>query len=252
LAAQALKSAEPNGNTLLLTPDAIIAVAPHTYSKLPYNPLEDFVAIAHSGTFEYGLVVGAGSPLKDFRDWVTSVKANPKVGSYATTGLGTGPHFVGMMMAQATGLPLQAIAYKGVAPATTDVIGGQVPAAILPFGQLDSFIKGGKVRVLAHTGEGRASFAPDVPTFKELGYPAVELIGWYGIFAPAQTSPEIVSRYNAIINRALSTAEVREKMESLGLGVKRLTAGEMGAMVRAEHTRWRNIVRSTGYSAETK
>lgn len=252
LAAQALKAAAPDGNTLMLAPAGVIVVSPHTYAKLPYNPLEDFVPIAHTGTFEYGLVVAANNPAKNFREWAAAVKANPKNGAYGTPGLGTGPHFVGMMLAQETGLPLDVISYKGVVPATTDVVSGQVPSAILPFGQLDPFIKSGKLRLLAHSGDVRSSSAPEVPTFKELGYPAVEIIDWYGIFAPAGMSPELVQRYNAVISQALKTPEVRERMKGLGLGVKEMGADAMAAMVRAEHARWRSMVKSTGYSAETK
>lgn len=252
IAAQVLKAAAPDGNTLMLAPAGVIVVSPHTYSKLPYNPLEDFVSIAHTGTFEYGLVVATSNPMKNFKDWAAAVKASPKNGAYATPGLGTGPHFVGMMLAQETRLPLDAVSYKGVAPATTDVISGQVPAAILPYGQLDPYIKSGKLRVLAHSGDARNSSIPDVPTFRELGYPAVEVIDWYGVFAPAGTNPEVVQRYNAVINQALRTPEVRERMNALGLGVKEMRPDAMAAMVRADYSRWRSMVKSTGYSAETK
>ncbi|MDO8278154.1 MAG: tripartite tricarboxylate transporter substrate-binding protein, partial [Burkholderiaceae bacterium] len=121
IAATALKTAAPDGNTLMLAPDSILVIAPHTYSKLPYSPLDDFVPVAHTGSFEYGLVVGANNPAKTLKDWLATVKANRNEGAYGTPGLGTGPHFAGMMLAQATGLPLTAVSYKGVAPATNDV-----------------------------------------------------------------------------------------------------------------------------------
>jgi tripartite-type tricarboxylate transporter receptor subunit TctC len=252
IAAQALKASEPDGNTLLLTPGAVIAGAPHTYSKLAYSPLEDFVAVAHTGTFEYGLIVGGDNPAKNFGDWAAAVRRDRKNGAYGTSGLGTGPHFIGMMLAHATGLPLDVVAYKGVAPVTNDLLGNQLPAGMLPFGQLDPYIKSGKLRVLAHSGDRRASMAPDVPTFKELGYPSVELVDWYGLFGRAGTNPELIQRYNAIITQASKTPEIRQKMAGLGLGVKEMSAATFGAMVRADHERWRLIVKTTGYSAETK
>jgi tripartite-type tricarboxylate transporter receptor subunit TctC len=252
LAPQALKAAAPDGNTLLLAPSAVMVVAPHTYSKLPYSPLEDFVSVAHTGTFEYGLIVAANSPVKNLKDWTAAVKATPTAGAYGTPGLGTGPHFVGMMLAQEAGLKLESVSYKGVAPATTDLIGGQVPSVILPYGQLDPFIKAGRVRVLAHTGDARSSSLPDVPTFKELGYPSLEIVDWYGLFAPAGTSPEIVQRYNAAINQALRSPEVRAKMAALGLGVREMRPDAMAAMVRSDFARWRTVVKASGYSADTK
>ncbi|MBN9427621.1 MAG: hypothetical protein J0H09_14045 [Burkholderiales bacterium] len=252
IAASALKAAAPDGNTLMLAPDSLMVIAPHTYSKLPYSPLEDFVPVAHTGSFEYGLVVAANNPSKTVKDWVAAVKANAKDGTYATPGLGTGPHFAGMMLAQDTGLALVAASYQGVNPATTDLIGGQIPSAILPFGQLGPLIKSGKLRVLAQSGDRRVAFGPDVPTFKELGYPSVEIIGWYGLFAPAGTNPELLQRYNSAINQALRLPVVRERMDALGVAPKEVTVEGMANLVRTDYARWKSIVKATGYSADSK
>jgi len=250
IAAQALKTAPADGNTLLLTPDAVIVLSPHTSeTPLPYAPLEDFTAVAHTGTFEYGLAVGANLPVKNLREWIAFAKANSKNAVYGTAGLGTGPQFLGMMLAQAVNVPLTVVPYRGVAPAITDLVGGALPSVILPYGQMTPLAKGGKLRILAHSGDKRTAFAPDIPTFKELGYPAVELIGWYGIFAPAGTNPDIVARYNTLVNQAIQTAAIRDKLQALDLGVREMTPVAMNAMVRADFERWRGIVKASGYSA---
>jgi tripartite-type tricarboxylate transporter receptor subunit TctC len=251
IATQALKAAAPDGMTLMICPDAIMVLSPHTVAQpLPYNTLTDFAAVAHVGSFEYGLAVGAGIPAKSLQEWIAFAKANPKNATYGTSGVGTGPQFVGTLIAQATGVPLTVVPYRGVAPAITDLLGGQLPSVVLPYGQMTPLARAGKIRILAHSGSQRTAFAPDIPTFKELGYPSVDLTGWYGMFAPAGTPPDVIARYNEIVNQSLRTPAMRDQLRALDLGIREMSPAELTALVKKDFEKWRGIVKASGYKAE--
>jgi tripartite-type tricarboxylate transporter receptor subunit TctC len=253
IAAAALKAAAPDGNTLMVTPEAVIVLSPHTVkTPLSYNTITDFVPVAHVGGFEYGIAVNAGIPANDLKQWIGWARGDNKNAIYGSPGAGTSPQFVGVILAQATGLQLAHVPYKGVAPVSTDLAGGAIPAAIMPFAQILPLAKSGKIRILAHTGSVRSSIAPEIPTFKELGYPALELAGWYGIFAPAGMPPELLARYNEIVVQATRTPAVRERMRAIDLEIREMAPAEMSAMIKAQYDRWGPIVKASGYSVDSQ
>ncbi len=252
IAAEALKASPPDGNTLMIAPDSMFTVYPHTVKKPVYDTLNDFVAVAHTGAYPIGLAVGAGVPANDFREFVAWAKASPKNASYGTAGAGTTLHFLGLMMEQATGIHFAHVPYRGVGPAITDVIAGQVPAVILPLGTVLQQAKAGKARILAHSGSRRSPLAPDIPTFKELGYGTLEATGWFGAFAPAGMRAEILSRYNDIFVQATRTSVVRERMRALDLEIREMSPAELASNLKAEHERWGAIIRATGFSAQSQ
>ena len=155
IAAEALKASPADGNTLMIAPDSMFTVYPHTVKKPVYDTLNDFVAVAHTGSYPIGLAVGAGVPASDLRTFIAWARADASNASYGTAGAGTTLHFLGLMMEQATGIHFAHVPYRGVGPAITDVIAGQVPAVILPLGTLLQQAKAGKARILAHSGSRR-------------------------------------------------------------------------------------------------
>lgn len=251
IAASQLRNSPPDGNTLLVTPDSGLTLWPHMVKSPPYDTMRDFVPVAHVGSYDSAFAVGPGAPgVKDLRDWISFVKADPKNAVYGSPGAGSNQHFMGFMLGQAIGVPLSHVAYRGVQPTVADLIGGQVPAVFLPYAQLLPYIKTGKVRILAHSGGQRSPMQPEVPTFKELGYPSLEISGWYLIVAPAGTPDDIVKRYHDAFEQAMRTPDVRQRMRALDLDIREMSPAEMKSKLQSEHERWRPIVKAAGISLD--
>lgn len=252
IAAMALKASAPDGNTLMVVPDSAIVLYPHTVRTPAYDTLNDFVPVAHAGSYEIGLAVGAGVPANDLREWISWAKADKKNATYGSAGAGTNLHFLGLMLGQATGVQLVHVPYRGNGPAIADLLGGQIPAIMIPYVQMLPHVKAGKIRILAHSGDRRASVAPEIPTFKELGYPPLDVSGWYCIIAPAGIRPEVVARYNEIIIQAGRTPGVRDRMRAFDLEIREMAPAEIAAMLKAQYDRWRPIVKASGFSADSQ
>ena len=252
IAAEALKAAAPDGNTLLVTPDSNISAYPHTVKRPAYDPLKDFTAIAHTGNYDLGFAVANNVPVTDLKQLIAWTNANPQKANYSTAGAGSILHFFGLSVADTTGAKLTHIPYRGAGPAIADLTAGQVSACIVPLGLLIPHAKAGKIKLIATSGAKRAPTAPDVPTFKELGYPTLEAPGWFGLFGPAGMRPEVVNRYNEVIVQAMRTAAMRERMQSLDLEIRELSPAEFGAMVAANHERWGPIIRKSGFTADSQ
>ena len=249
LAAEALLAAPPDGGTLLMTADSNISVYPHTVKKPAYSPLTDFVAVAHTGDYRIALAVGSAVPANDLPAFIGWTKSQAGPTGYGTAGAGTNLHFHGVLVAQATGARMSHVAFRGTGPAIIDLVGGHVPAAVLPLGSILPQVKAGKIKVLAQTGDGRSPSLPDVPSFKELGSPMLSFSGWYGLFARAGTPAEVVARYNDVVVRALRTAELKAKMREFELDIRELSAQDFMSMVRADTERWGPVIRSSGFTA---
>ena len=175
LAVEYVKNAEPDGSVMLFTPDFPITVYPHSFRSLNYDPLRDFTAVSPAAksmlTYNIGPAVPEGvRTLAEFVQWC---KANPAKAAYATTAAGGTPHFVGMMLANAAGVAMTPVHYRGGAPALQDLIGGHVPVSINPISESMPSAKAGTIRILAVTGSRRSSFLPEVPTMLEAGYDVV-------------------------------------------------------------------------------
>jgi len=250
IAAEALKAATPDGNTLMLAPDATVVIRPQTLSKPPFDPFADFAPVAHTGNWAFALGIHAGLPAKTLADYVSWVKADSARASFASSGAGGSTHFFGVLLGQTLGVPLVQVPYKGAGPAILDVVAGHIPATIQPLGTLLAQAKGGKIAVLGMSGRERSPAAPEVPTFAELGHPALTADGWFGIFAPAGTPAETVAKLNAAFARAMRASAVKDKMRNLDLEVREMSAAEFAAVVRAGYDRWGPIIRASGFRGD--
>lgn len=251
IAAVALKSSPADGNTLQTIPVSALTLYPHTVAKPVFDSLKDFVAVGHVGGYDIGLAVNAGVAARDFRQWLEFVKADNKNVTYATGNAGTDLHLLGAALAQAANLPLVHVAHSGSGPATADLFGGHILTGILPLAQLLPH-NGGKLRIIAHSGSRRAPAAPDVPTFRELGYPQLELSGWYVVIAPAATPPDVVARYNDIIVKASRIPAVRERMRTLDLDIRELGPAEVNGLLKSQYENWGPIVKASGFRADSQ
>lgn len=247
-----LKGGPTDGSLVLFAPDSNISVYPGMFAKPAYVPLVDFVAIAHTGDYRITLAVHPAVPAFDVKSFVAWTKSQPQPVGYGTAGAGTNLHFYGALFAHVSGANMIHVPYKGTGPALVDLVAGHIPSTVLPMGALVAHVRGGRVRILAQTGDNRSSTLPDVPSFKEAGYAALAVSGWYGVFAPAGTPPDIVERYNAVIVKAQAAPEVRERMRGFELEPREMSAAQFQAFVKADTERWAPIIKASGFTATSE
>src|SRR5207248_3350817 len=246
---QAVKAAAPDGKTLLLTPVAPMSVYQHVYKALAYDPIGDFQPVAQVATFDFAIAVGPQVPAKTLKELVDWVRANPTQGSYGTPAAGTLPHFFAVSFARTAGLDLRHVGYRGSAAALTDLVGGQIPIVVTTTSDLLEQHKGGRIRVLATSDAGRSPFLPELPTFKEAGYD-IQGTGWYGVFAPAKTPPDMVERLNKAIVAAVQAPAVRERLLAFGLQPTGTSAAELARIQQADSALWEPAVKASGFTPE--
>ena len=248
---EAVKNADPDGTTLLFTPDFLMTLYPHSFRKLSYDPLADFVPIQMVARSGLALAAGPALPLevKTVRGYVDWVRANPTRSHYATTAAGGTPHFVGVMLARDGKVPLSPVHYKGGAPALQDLIGGQVPVSINPISELLPYA-GARIRVLAVTGPTRSRYLPDVPTMVESGFPDIVINPWLGFFAPARTPADVVKRLANGIADACSFGDSQRSFIKMGMEPVAMTPVGFKAVLQEDLQRWAPIVKASGFTAE--
>ena len=252
IAVEYVKTGDADGSLLLFTPDFLMTVYPHSYKKLSYDPMRDFVPVATIAKSQLAMCAGPGLPenVKTVSDFVSWCKANPGKASYGTTSAGATPHFVGVMFARAAQLEMLAVHYKGGAPALQDLLGGQIPVSINPIGEILPFLQSGKIRVLATSGAVRSRFVPDAPTFVESGLKDVVADLWLGYLAPAKTPAETVQKLSTALGEALKTDDVMQSFAKYGSEVSFVPATPFAQLVRADTERWGPIVKASGFTAE--
>jgi tripartite-type tricarboxylate transporter receptor subunit TctC len=250
IAVEALKASPADGSTLLLAPIAVPVIVPLVLKDASYNPAKDLAPVAQISTFGYALAVAPSHPARDLAAFVGWARANPKQASFGTSGAGSVPHFLGMTLAKTAGVELTHVAYRGVTSVDADLMGGQIAAAVSALSDFLALHRAGKLRILATSGAQRSPLLPDVPTFREQGYAAVEASGWQGVFAPGRTPQPVIARLSGAIVAAVQAPEVREKLLGLGIEPTGTTPDELAAIVAADAARWRAIVKATRFSVE--
>jgi tripartite-type tricarboxylate transporter receptor subunit TctC len=249
IAVAALKSAPPDGATLLLAPIAVPVIVPLVFKEPNLDPARDLVPIAQVSKYEFAFAVGADHPARTVHEFVVWAKARPAQVTFGTPGAGSVSHFLGVMLGQAAGLELVHVPYRGAAPLESELMSGQITAGVSALSDFLALHGAGKLRILATSGRERSPLLPAVPTFEQ-GYPSVEGVGWHGIFAPAGTPQPVVSRLSGAIAAALQSPELREKFAALGIEPTGTTPQALAAIIAADIVRWRAIVKATGFSAE--
>lgn len=249
VAAMAVKSAAPDGNTLLMTPLANMVAFPHSYAKLDYDPFKDYVPVAELAAFYLALGVGSAVPAKTLAEYAALAKSGGTYANFASAAAGSLPHFFGLMFAKAAGLQLTHVPYKGTANVMQAMMSGEIPAAVLTVADWGTLAQSGKGRMLAVSSDKRLGQYPDVPTFRESGYD-IEGLAWYGLFAPAGTPKPIVDKLAAAAIDAVRQPDVRQKLEPLGLDVTGLGPSEMGRILRADYDKWGPVIRASGFKVD--
>ena len=238
--------APPDGYTILVATSSTHAIAPSLYSKLAYDPVRDFVPVTLLASATILLAVHPSVPAKNVRELIALGKRQPRALSFASSGNGGISHLIGEQFKSMGGIEMLHVPYKGDTPALVDLVGGQVS---LMFGTAVSFlpyVKSGRLNALAVTNPKRSQIVPDVPTVAESGLPGFEALQWFGIFAPAGTSKDIVTRLNGEIVKTLRLPDVRERLSSLGADVVGNTPEQFAAFQKADTAKWAKIVKQSG------
>jgi tripartite-type tricarboxylate transporter receptor subunit TctC len=238
--------AAPDGYTIMGGTISTHAINASLYSKLPYDPVKDFVPITLIARLPNLLVVNPDIPAKNVAELIVLLKANPGKYTFASSGNGTSQHLSGELFKAMAGVEMQHIPYKGSPPALQDVVGGQVSMTFDNITTAWPLAKAGKLRPLAVTTAKRSSIAPEVPTLAESGLPGFEVGSWQGVFAPAGTPLEIVKWLNVEIVKILNSPDVREKLSALGAEPVGDTAEQFSAYVKSEVLKWSDIVKKSG------
>ena len=244
-----VKTAAPDGNTLLMTPLANMVAFPHSYAKLDYDPFKDYVPVAHVAAFQIAFGVGADVPAKTLAEYVALAKKGGRYANFASAAVGSLPHFFGLLFAKTAGLDLTHVPYKGTAQVLQALIAGEIPAAVLPIADLGTLAQSGKARILATAGARRAPQYPDVPTFRESGY-EIEGSAWYALFAPAGTPKDIVDKIAAAAIDAVRQPDLRQKIEPLGLEATGYGPAELARILKSDDEKWGPIIRASGFKAD--
>jgi tripartite-type tricarboxylate transporter receptor subunit TctC len=240
----------PDGYSLVLGHLGGIAIAPHLYKDLPFDPVNDLSPVTLVVNGLSVLVVNPELPVKTAGELVAYAKKNPNQLSFASAGSGTDTHLAGELFKSMTGISRVHIPYKGGAPALVDLIAGRVQLSFASVATTISAIQTDKLRAVAMTGKNRFEGLPGVPTVAESGIPGYEINNWYGIFVPANTPQDIIQRLNAETIKILKKPEVRAKLIAAGLEPVWSTPKEFADYVRAETDKWRKIVADSGAKAE--
>jgi tripartite-type tricarboxylate transporter receptor subunit TctC len=244
-----LKRSPPDGQTLAFQPSGALVILPWLYKNLGYDPALDFTPIARACTFDFAVTAGPAAPAGDLKTILAWMKENPGKANYATSGAGTVPHFTGVMLGQAAGIPMTHVAYKGGAPAMNDLMGGQVPLMVDTASETIEQHRAGKLRIVAVTGEARSKALPDVPTLKELGI-NVAADAFFGLYGPAGMASDVNARISRAVADALKQPDVAERIFTLGLVPAYGSGDELAATQAAHYKRWEAPIKASGFTAE--
>src|SRR5262245_855191 len=213
LAMEAVARAAPDGTTLGFANTGNITINPYLFKSMSFDPLNDLVPVGPVGTVPLFLVINSKVPAKTLNEFIAYAKANPDKVSYAGAGVGTTPDLTGGEFARRAGLDkLVVVPFRGTAPATAAVIGGDVQVTFVSMGPHIEFVRNGTLRVLAAATPSRRPYVPDVPTFAEEGFPAFEMSTWFSLFAPKGTPKEIVDQLNLHAREVQAASEAKKRL----------------------------------------
>jgi len=249
IAGDIVARSNPDGYTLLMGANGVIAVNPGLYRKMPFDPQKDLAPISLIGTGALMMVVTPSVPVRSVAEFIALAKSKPGGVNFASSGSGSTAHLCSELLKSMAGIDIVHVPYKGSAPALNDVIGGQVQMLITGVSSAIGHTRSGKLRALGVTSAKRLPALPDVPAIAETvrGY---EVLTWYGVFAPVGTPAAIVQRLHGAIVTGMASRDMQEKMTALGADAVTNSPKEFAALVRDEIAKWGQVLRTAGIRPE--
>ena len=244
IAADYTAKSKDYGNIMFTADFATLAANPALFSKLPYNAEKDFAPVGLLARFPLLLVVHPSVPAKDFKEFSAWVKASADGVPYASSGAGSPQHLASELLRETTGLKLNHVPYRGGAPAVQDLVGGQVPVALMDSASVVQYVTSGKLRAIGVASRSRLKNFPDVPTLAEQGVKDFEAYAWQGLVVPAATPPDTVAKLNKALQAALASEAVKTRFDALALEALPGTPEQMASFTRSERERWSKLIRA--------
>ena len=239
----------PDGYTLLIATSSL-AINPALYPDVAYDPQKDFAAVGLIATSPNFVLVNPSSPIRSVADLIALARKEPGKLDFASTGIGTSTHLGALLFAKMADVKLNAVPYKGVAPAITDLLGGQVALMFCPMASVVGQVRAGSLRAVAVTGARRSALFPDLPTVAEAGLPGYAAELHYGLVAPAGTPAEVIAKLNGALNNALADEDVRQRLAADGTETLPGTPEAYAADIASEEAKWGVIIKATGTTAQ--
>ncbi len=245
IALMATKAAKPDGQTVIVLPSGPMVLFPHAYKKLDYDPVKDFTPVSLIARFQFGVVSGPATGARTVQEMLAKAKADPKGATYGSPGLGTLPHFMGVLVEQSTGVPMLHVPFQGGGPANSALVAGHVGYKFDVVSETAELHRSGKVRIIGVTGSKRDPQVPEVPTFKEQGV-NMEATAFFAMYAPAGLAPETLARLERAAQAAVKKPAMQERLVKLGYEPVGSTSAELAAAQRADLARWEKPIKATG------
>jgi tripartite-type tricarboxylate transporter receptor subunit TctC len=246
LAAEQVAHAVPDGKTLLVTTNGLLAIGPHLYRKLPYDPQKDLAPVIRFANVPYVLGVSPQLGIKTVGELIALAKAKPEQVNFASSGNGSVPHMCGELINLQAGVKMTHVPYKGGAQAMNDVMSGTVELYCGSIPSLIGFAESGKITLLGVTSPKRSALLPDLPTLEEQGLHGIDVDSWVGLHAPGGTPSATIEKLYSQIAKLMATDDVRRVFLAQGAVPEALAPAEFGAKVREESDRWAPVVKASG------
>ncbi|CAN7500745.1 tripartite tricarboxylate transporter substrate binding protein [Acidovorax sp. LjRoot118] len=250
IGAAEVSRAAPDGHTLLIGYNGPLAINATLFDKMPYDPQKDLAPITLAVKSPQYLVVNPDTGITDVRDFIAKAKADPKKYAYGSVAMGSASHLTMEMMKSAAGFQMTHVPYRGAGPAITDLIAGNIQAGFFVPGNVQGFVKEGRLKLLASTGPKRFPSTPDVPTLAESGLKDFEATSWIGLLAPANTPPAIVNSYHQAMVRILNSPDITKRLQEMEFEVVASTPKQFSDWIATEITRWGKVIKATGAKAD--
>jgi tripartite-type tricarboxylate transporter receptor subunit TctC len=251
IGADVVAKAPPDGYVFLIATNAAVAINPHLYKKLPYDPLKDLAPVSQIATLPFVLVVHPSVPARSVKELISLAKATPKGLTYGSSGVGGGAHLAGEMLKNMANVNIVHVPYKGSAPALTGMLSGEVDFMFVSILTVTPLIQSGRLRAIAVTSAARSKALPNVPALSELpSLKGAESDLWYAMLAPANTDRKIIDAMYKEVVRVLALPEFRERFEPSGTVLVGNSPDVFGKVIKNDYDRWGRVIKAAGTTAE--
>jgi tripartite-type tricarboxylate transporter receptor subunit TctC len=245
IALNMVKAAKPDGQTVIVLPSGPMVLFPHVYKKLDYDAVKDFTPVSQIARFQFGVVAGPASGVKNVAEMIAKAKAKPGESSYGTPGAGTLPHFMGVLMEQSAGVQLNHVPFQGGAPANNALLGGHIDYKFDVVSETAELHHSGKARIIAVTGSKRDTQVPEVPTLKEAGI-HMDATAWFAMYGPAGLKGDALARLEKAMMKIVRDPAMKDKLIKLGYDPIGSNSAELAAAQKADLNRWEKPIKATG------